>query len=491
MCTADTNGRQRATNFESGNYQHNPKSEKNKTLVNDRMSEIDKESVEAASASNTAASGKAPGGIANFVEHEHTITSRGTKLYNICGMPFETDARYAVKKAVGQGAYGLVCSARVVATGEGVAIKKIPKAFDDVIDCKRLLREIKILQHFKHDNVLGIKDILMPPSKKWKDVVRGRVSADERPVAPHRSPPPPHCHSCALTLCRPRCIARPPRRAPPARAQYIVSELADTDLHYIIHSKQPLTEEHYKYFLYQILRGVKAIHSAHVLHRDLKPGNLLVNKNCDLKVCDFGLARGIGPDTEEGPVGQLTEYVVTRWYRAPELLTEADTYNTGIDIWAIGCIFAEMLGRKALFPGRDYVDQLKRIIDVIGTPSDEDMRAISNKEAVKFIRELPPKPKKPWAELYPKANPKALALLDAMLVFNPAKRLSVTDALAHPYLTPLHNPQHEPPAKPFSFDFDKPDIKMAQLRDQIWAEMCIFHPEANDLPETHTDAQLP
>jgi len=400
----------------------------------------DPESEEAAKASNTAAGGKAHGGssMANFTEHEHTITSRGTKLYSIVGMRFEVDAKYAVKKAVGQGAYGLVCSARIAATGEGVAIKKIPKAFDDIIDCKRLLREIKILKHFRHDNVLGIKDILCPPSKRWKDV-------------------------------------------------YIVSELADTDLHYIIHSKQPLTEEHHKYFLYQILRGIKAIHSAKVLHRDLKPGNLLVNKNCDLKVCDFGLARGIASEGEQGPVGQLTEYVVTRWYRAPELLVEADSYSEGIDVWAIGCIFAEMLGRKALFPGRDYLDQLKRIIEVLGTPSDSDLREITNPQAVSFLKGLPKKTKRPWSDIYPKANPKALQLLDAMLAFSPAKRISVEEALAHPYLAPLHNTAHEPTAAPFSFAFDDPDITMDQLRAQIWEEMRSFHPEADKLPDNHVD----
>ncbi|KAG8465618.1 hypothetical protein KFE25_002925 [Diacronema lutheri] len=400
----------------------------------------DTDSASAAAASNTAAGGVPRGGatLSNFVEHEHRVTSRGTKLYNIVGMNFETDAKYAVKKAVGQGAYGLVCSARLTETGEGVAIKKIPKAFDDIIDCKRLLREIKILKHFKHDNVLGIKDILCPPSKKWKDI-------------------------------------------------YIVSELADTDLHYIIHSKQPLTEEHHKYFLYQILRGVKAIHSAGVLHRDLKPGNLLVNKNCDLKVCDFGLARAMRVAAEKGPVSQLTEYVVTRWYRAPELLVEVEDYDSAIDVWAIGCIFAEMLGRKALFPGRDYLDQLKRIIDVIGTPTEADLRAISNPQAVKFLKDLPKKSKRPWADIYPKANPLALELLDRMLAFDPANRISVVDALAHPYLQPLHNEKTEPEAKPFSFAFDKPDISQAQLREQIWAEMAAFHPEAKDLPDIHRD----
>lgn len=142
----------------------------------------------AARASNTAAGGTPAGGasLANFVEHEHVLTSRGTKLYRISGLRFEVDAKYAVKKAVGQGAYGLVCSARNLETGEGVAIKKIPKAFDDVVDCKRLLREIKILKHFRHDNVLGIKDILAPPSKQWKDVVR--APWPRWPRGPHLRP---------------------------------------------------------------------------------------------------------------------------------------------------------------------------------------------------------------------------------------------------------------------------------------------------------------
>ena len=325
-------------------------------------------------------------------EQEHEITADGLKRYMICGMRFETTPNYAVRKAVGQGAYGLVCSGRNVESGKLVALKKIPKAFEDTVDCKRLLREIKILKHFKHDNVLGLVDILAPPNanaKEWKDV-------------------------------------------------YIVSELMDTDLHYIIHSKQPLTDEHYKYFLYQILRGVHAIHAAHVLHRDLKPGNLLVNKNCDLKICDFGLARAIDPSLLEKKDLDLTEYVVTRWYRAPELLVENQSYTTAIDVWAVGCIFAEMLGRKALFPGRDYLHQLRLIIEVLGTPSEEDLACITNVQAVQFLRSLPPKPRKPWAEVFPAATPQAIDLLSSMLVFNPAKRCTMEDALNCEYMAALH-----------------------------------------------------
>ena len=368
-------------------------------------------------------------------EEEHEITAEGNKRYTICGMSFVTTKNYAVRKAVGQGAYGLVCSGRIVDSGKLVALKKIPKAFEDTVDCKRLLREIKILRHFKHDNVLGLLDILPPPgseAKGWKDV-------------------------------------------------YIVSELMDTDLHYIIHSKQPLTDEHFKYFLYQILRGVHAIHTAHVLHRDLKPGNLLVNKNCDLKICDFGLARAIDPTEEKKDLG-LTEYVVTRWYRAPELLVENQSYTTAIDVWAVGCIFAEMLGRKALLPGRDYLDQLKRIIDVLGTPSEHDLSCITNVQAVQFLRTLPKKDRKPWAEVFPNATPQALALLDLMLIFNPEERCSMEDALNSEYMAALHQNRELPKEeKHFSFGFETPDISQEELRALIWSEMASFHPEMGDV----------
>lgn len=118
-----------------------------------------------------------------------------------------------------------------------------------------------------------------------------------------------------------------------------------------------------QYFLYQILRGLKYIHSANVLHRDLKPTNLLLNANCDLKIADFGLARTLS-ETDF-----MTEYVVTRWYRAPELLLNCSAYTAAIDIWSVGCIFMELLNRAPLFPGRDYVHQLRLITEVFPTPT--------------------------------------------------------------------------------------------------------------------------
>ncbi|XP_057415910.1 mitogen-activated protein kinase 2-like isoform X2 [Lotus japonicus] len=231
--------------------------------------------------------------------------------YNVYGNLFEVSSKYVPPiRPIGRGAYGFVCAAVNSDTHEQVAIKKIGNAFDNIIDAKRTLREIKLLRHMDHENIIAIKDIIRPPKKEtFNDV-------------------------------------------------YIVYELMDTDLHHIIHSDQPLREEHCQYFLYQLLRGLKYVHSANVLHRDLKPSNLLMNANCDLKIGDFGLAR----TTSETDF--MTEYVVTRWYRAPELLLSCSEYTSAIDVWSVGCIFGEILTREPMFPGKDYVHQLRLITEL-------------------------------------------------------------------------------------------------------------------------------
>ena len=118
-----------------------------------------------------------------------------------------------------------------------------------------------------------------------------------------------------------------------------------------------MSDEHIQFFLYQILRGLKYVHSCGILHRDLKPSNLLLNTTCDLKICDFGLARVADPDHDH--TGFLTEYVATRWYRAPEILLGSPVYTKGVDMWAVGCILGEMISNKPLFPGKHYLDQVR------------------------------------------------------------------------------------------------------------------------------------
>ncbi|XP_042046314.1 mitogen-activated protein kinase homolog MMK2-like isoform X1 [Salvia splendens] len=344
--------------------------------------------------------------------------------YNVYGNLFELSRKYVPFRPVGRGAYGIVCAAVNSETREEVAIKKIGNAFDNRIDAKRTLREIKLLRHMNHDNVIAIKDIIRPPQKEsFNDV-------------------------------------------------YIVYELMDTDLHHVIQSNQTLTDYHFRYFLYQILRGLKYVHSANVLHRDLKPSNLLLNANCDLKIGDFGLAR----TTSETDF--MTEYVVTRWYRAPELLLNCSEYTAAIDIWSVGCIFGETMTRKPLFPGKDYVHQLRLITELIGSPDDASLGFLRSDNARRYVRQLPQYVKQQFSTRFPNNTASALDLLEKMLVFDPSKRITADEALCHPYLAPLHGINEEPVCpRPFVFDFELPSYTEENIKELIWRESVKFNPD--------------
>ncbi|XP_075422634.1 mitogen-activated protein kinase 7 isoform X3 [Ascaphus truei] len=341
---------------------------------------------------------------------------------------FDVGDEYKIIETIGTGAYGVVSSALRKDTGQKVAIKKIPNAFDVVTNAKRTLRELKILKHFKHDNIIAIKDILKPS-----------VSYAE------------------------------------FQSVYVVLDLMESDLHQIIHSSQPLTLEHARYFLYQLLRGLKYIHSANVLHRDLKPSNLLINENCELKIGDFGMARGLCTKPDEYKYF-MTEYVATRWYRAPELMLSLHEYTQAIDMWSVGCIFAEMLGRRQLFPGKNYIHQLQLIMTVLGTPSSQVIRAIGAERVRAYIQSLPSRQPVSWTNLYPQGDRKALDLLSKMLRFDPRERISVREALRHPFLSKYHDPDDEPECVPaFDFGFDKRVLTKDQIKEAIVAEIDGFH----------------
>lgn len=226
--------------------------------------------------------------------------------------------------------------------------------------------------------------------------------------------------------------------------------------------------------------GLKYIHSANVLHRDLKPGNLLVNADCELKICDFGLSRGFDPDQNTVVPGQqefMTEYVATRWYRAPEIMLSHQNYTTAIDIWSVGCILAELLGRRPLFKGRDYVDQLNQILHYLGHPSESMLQRIASPRAQQYIRSLPYKPGIPFEQLYPKANPLALDLLRRLLAFDPRERISCDEALAHPYLAVWHDPADEPVCHAkFDFSFENVD-DISGMKKLILDEVISFRRE--------------
>jgi len=175
----------------------------------------------------------------------------------------------------------------------------------------------------------------------------------------------------------------------------------------------------------------------------------------------------------------MTEYVVTRWYRAPELLLSCEEYGTPIDIWSVGCIFAELLGRKPIFPGKDYINQLKLIINVLGSPDEDDLDFIESQKARSYIKSLPVTSHSSLQRLYPRANPSAISLLDKMLSFDPRKRITVTEALEHPYFSSLHDPSLEPVATaPFELDMPDEELKEEESREMFWNEMLRYHPEA-------------
>jgi serine/threonine protein kinase len=211
----------------------------------------------------------------------------------------------------------------------------------------------------------------------------------------------------------------------------------------------------------------------------LKPSNLLLNANCHLKICDLGLARGYNESD------YMTEYVVTRWYRAPEIMCSCEAYDFKIDVWSTGCILAELLMRNPLFPGENYKLQLSSIFSILGTPSKEDMACITNEFALQYLQSMPVYPKVPFEKVLgkhnPKVNPLAIDLLEKMLAFNPKKRYSVDECLAHPYLKELHDPKIEITCQqPWDHTFEKELedrlLTKAALQEFMWDEIYRFRP---------------
>ncbi|CAJ0579299.1 unnamed protein product, partial [Mesorhabditis spiculigera] len=310
------------------------------------------------------------------------------KVEEVRGQNFEVGPRYHTLKYIGEGAYGMVVSATDAITQRSVAIKKM-SPFGHQTFCQRTLREIKILCHFNHENVINIQEIIRAANiNEMKDI-------------------------------------------------YIVQSLMETDLYKLLKS-QALSREHICYFTYQILRGLKYIHSANVIHRDLKPSNLLLNTTCDLKICDFGLARVADPTSNL--CGFLTEYVATR------------------------------------FPGKHYLDQLTLILDVLGSPSREDLAYITNDKARSYLMALPFKPKQPWRHVFPSAEDSALDLLENLLAFNPNKRFDVESALMHPYLARYNDPDDEPTCDiPFGDEMGFDEMPKEELKQLIFEEIEAFH----------------
>ncbi|CAH1772299.1 unnamed protein product [Owenia fusiformis] len=302
--------------------------------------------------------------------------------------------KYEIKKRLGKGAYGIVWKALDKRTGEVVALKKIFDAFRNQTDAQRTFREIMFLQEFgDHNNIVKLHNVMR--AENDKDI-------------------------------------------------YLVFEFMDTDLHNVIKRGNILKDVHKRYILYQLCKATKYLHSGNVIHRDQKPSNILLDGECFVKLCDFGLARSLSQlDMEEGGDPNLTEYVATRWYRAPEILLASHKYTKGVDMWSVGCILGELLLGKPLFPGTSTLNQIERIMSTVPRPTKEDIESINSTYGASVLDKATRCPRKNLEEMIPDAPDDAIDMLKKLLHFNPGKRMTADEALRHPYLSRFHNPAEE------------------------------------------------
>lgn len=316
--------------------------------------------------------------------------------------------KFEIGQIIGKGAYGIVWKAMDKKTHRTVALKKIFDAFQNMTDAQRTFREIMLLFSIKHENIIRLLDVI----KAANDV-----------------------------------------------DIYLVFESMETDLHAVIHANI-LEDIHKKYIIYQLLKVLKYMHSADLIHRDIKPSNLLLNSECFMKLADFGLARAVDSKNNFKQDVILTDYVATRWYRAPEILLGSTKYSKAVDMWAVGCILAELIAGKPVFPGGSTMNQLQRIIDISGRPTKEDIRCVNSVYAESMINSIPDNQQtkgssstyvdnnalmeKNLASAFPTADREALDLLKQLIQFNPLKRITAEEALKHPYVKVFHKEKEEP-----------------------------------------------
>lgn len=299
--------------------------------------------------------------------------------------------KYEILERKGKGAYGIVWKAIERKTKKVVALKKVFDAFHNDTDAQRTFREIMLLQELNgHENIIKLINVIKAENNK--DI-------------------------------------------------YLVFDYMEIDLHHVNRSNI-LHDIHKVYIIYQIIKCLKYLHSAEIVHRDLKPANILIDAECNVKVADFGLARSIQSfDDESAPV--MTDYVATRWYRAPEIVLGSCLYSKAVDIWSVGCILGELLLGKAIFPGKSTINQVELIIQLMGKPNPKDLESINAATDYSIIESMSAKKKYSFSQFFKGASKEALDFLKRTLVFDPKKRLTAEQALKHPYVKQFHNPEEE------------------------------------------------
>lgn len=337
--------------------------------------------------------------------------------------------RYTNLKPIGSGAQGIVCAAYDSVTQQNVAIKKLSRPFQNVTHAKRAYREFKLMKLVNHKNIIGLLNAFTPQKSldEFQDV-------------------------------------------------YLVMELMDANLCQVI--QMDLDHERMSYLLYQMLCGIKHLHSAGIIHRDLKPSNIVVKSDCTLKILDFGLAR------TAGTTFMMTPYVVTRYYRAPEVILGMG-YTENVDIWSVGCIMGEMIRGGVLFPGTDHIDQWNKIIEQLGTPSQDFMSRLQP-TVRNYVENRPRYPGYSFDRLFPdvlfpaestdhnrlKAS-QARDLLSRMLVIDPERRISVDEALMHPYINVWYDEAevNAPAPGPYDHSVDDREHTVDQWKELIYKEV--------------------
>ncbi|KAF0737176.1 hypothetical protein AaE_008938 [Aphanomyces astaci] len=294
------------------------------------------------------------------------------------------DDKYELLERLGHGNFGEVYRIREIATGKVLALKRIRTGTDaskmDTIPAAAF-NEIQAMYHLDHPNIVHLVDVV------------------------------PEGASVGLVL-----------------------EYMETDLsHLLAHSTAALSTQDIKSLMFMLLQGVECCHGRHILHRDIKPSNLLMDRHGVLKLSDFGLAT-----VYTGPAREYAHQVATRWYRAPELLFGSRSYDHKVDMWAVGVVFAELLQHAPLFPGLNDIDQIFRVMQVLGSPTWPGMAELPDYHKVSFPAFNP----LPLASLFPDVEETALDLLKCLLVYDPSKRLEAAEALKHVYFwtEPLPQP---------------------------------------------------
>lgn len=316
------------------------------------------------------------------------------KITGCCEAPVNQGCRsveiYEKLNKIAEGSYGVVYRARNKITGEIVALKKLklrsPEGGFPILS----LREIRILQLARHENVINVKEIVI------SDCLKGI---------------------------------------------FLVMELYEHDLKSLIENLHvTFLQSETKTLLIQLLSAVSWLHQHYIIHRDIKTTNLLLNNRGQLKLADFGLARIFG-----SPPTQMTQLVVTLWYRAPEILLGKKIYDTSIDLWSVGCVFGELINKEPLFKGKTELDQIKKIFQLLGTPNEETWPGLSSLSAFKvfnFTNQEPTTLRRRFSYL----TEQGLDILSKLLTLNPKKRISTEEALRHPYFS-----EHPLPKDPVLF----------------------------------------